>query len=73
MVHLKICLVCGSCFECVNMRQKVDHKFIEILNNIRIGKAIDVDLDLLAKRKTNIDKVKTDTALLYAENGPTDS
>ena len=52
------------------MRQKSDHKFIEILNNIRIGKATDVDLDLLAKCKTNINKVKTDTTLLYAENVP---
>ena len=55
------------------MRQKSDHKFIEILNNIRIGKATDVDLDLLAKCKTNINKVKTHTTLLYAENVPKDS
>ena len=55
------------------MRQKGDHKFIEIVSNIRIGKAIDFDLDLLAKRKTNIDKAKTDTTLLYAENAPKDS
>ena len=55
------------------MREKCDHIFIEILNNIRIGKTIDVDLDLLAKYKTNINKVKTDTALLYAENAPKDS
>ena len=55
------------------MRQKGDHKFIEILKNIRIGKTIDVHSDLLAKWKTNIDKVKTDTTLLYAENTPKDS
>ena len=55
------------------MCQKGDHKFIEIINNIRIGKAIDVNLDLLAKCKTNIDKVKTDATLLYAENAPKDS
>ena len=51
------------------MCQKRDHKFIEILN-IRIGKATDFDLDLFAKLKTNIDKVKTDTTVLYAENTP---
>ena len=55
------------------MREKCEHIFIEILNKIRIGKTIDVDLDLLAKCKTNINKVKTDTALLYAENAPKDS
>ena len=55
------------------MREKCDHIFTEILNNIRIGKTIDVDLDLLAKCKTNINKVKADTALLYAENAPKDS
>ena len=54
-----------------DMRQKGDQIFIEILNNIRIGKAI--DFDFLAKRKTNINKLKTDTTLLYAENAPKDS
>lgn len=49
------------------MWQKGDHKFIEILNT-RIRKAIDFDLNLFAKLKTNIDKVKTDTTVLYAEN-----
>ena len=39
------------------MRQKDDHKFIEIRNKIRIGKTFDFDLDLLWKRKSNIDKV----------------
>ena len=55
------------------MHQKGDQKFIDIFNIIRIGKAIDFDLDLLAKRKTNIGKVKTDTTLLYAENALKDS
>ena len=50
------------------MREKGDQKCIEILNNIRIGKSTDFDSDLLAKCKTNNDKVKTDTTLFYAEN-----
>ena len=52
---------------------KGDQKSIEILNNIRIGKGIDFDLDLFPKCKTNIDKVQTNTTLLYAENMPRDS
>lgn len=52
------------------MRQKSDRKSIEILNNIRIGKGIDFDLNLFPKCKTNIDKVQTNTTLLYAENAP---
>ena len=55
------------------LRQKGDQIFIEILNNIRIGKATDFDIDLLAKRKTNSDEVKNDNTLLYAENAPKDS
>ena len=58
-------VVCELCKLTEVMHQKSDHKFVEILNNIRIGKAIDVDL--LAKCKTNIDKVKADTTLLYAK------
>ena len=46
------------------LRQKGDQIFIEILNNIRIGKATDFDIDLLAKRKTNSDEVKNDNTLL---------
>ena len=47
--------------------------FIEIVNNIRTGKAIDFELDLLAKRKTNIEKEKTDTTFLYVENAAKDT
>ena len=47
--------------------QKDDQKFIDILNNVRIGKAIDFDLVLLAKNKTDIDKIKTDTTVPLAE------
>ena len=53
--------------------QKDDQKFIDILNNVRIGKAIDFDLDLLAKNKTDIDKIKTDTTVFLAENALKDS
>ena len=49
------------------MREKGDQKCIEILNNIRIGKPTDFDSDLLAKCKTDNNKVKTDTTF-YAEN-----
>ena len=35
-------------------RQSGHQLFIEILNNIRTGKAIDFNLDLLAKRKTSL-------------------
>lgn len=52
--------------------QKDDQKFIDILNNVRIGKAIDFDLDL-AKNKTDIDKIKTDTTVPLAENALKDS
>ena len=52
------------------MRQKSDRKSIEILNNIRIGKGIDFDLNLFPKCKTNLDKVQTNTTLLSAENAP---
>ena len=55
------------------MRQKRHQKIIEILNKIMTGKAINFDLDLLAKRKTNIEKVKIHTTLLYAENAPKDT
>ena len=54
------------------MCQKDYNKYIEIHNNVRIGKAIDVDLDLIAKCKTNTDKVKADTAFPYDENAPKD-
>ena len=54
------------------MCQKGYNKYIEIHNNVRIGKAIDVDLDLIAKCKTNTDKVKTNPAFLYDENAPKD-
>ena len=47
--------------------------FIEIVNNIRTGKAIDFELDLLAKQKTNIEKEKTDTTFLYVENAAKDT
>ena len=50
------------------MRQKGDQKFIEILNNIRIGKVVDANVQLLAKCKTDINKLKADTTLLFAEN-----
>ena len=43
------------------------------ISRCSFGKTIDVHSDLLAKCKTNIDKVKTDTTLLYAENTPKDS
>ena len=55
------------------MRQKGHQNIIEILNKIKTGKAINFDLDLLAKRKTNIEKVKIYTTLLYAENAPKDT
>ena len=55
------------------MRQKRHQKIIEILNKIITGKAINFDLDLIAKRKTNIEKVKIHTTLLYAENPPKDT
>ena len=54
-------------------RQRMHQLFIEIVNNIRTGRAIDFDLDLLAKRKTNIEKVKTDTTFLYVENAVKDT
>ena len=54
-------------------RQSGHQLFIEILNNIRTGKAIDFNLDLLAKRKTNSEKVKTDTTFLYVENAAKDT
>ena len=52
------------------IRQKVGQNFIEILNNIRIGKANDFDLDLLTKCKTNIEKIRKDITLPYPENAP---
>ena len=52
------------------MCQKGYNKYVEIHNNVRIGKAIDDYLDLIAKCKTNTDKVKADTAFLYDENAP---
>ena len=53
--------------------QKDGQKFIDILNNVRIGKAIDFDFVLLAKNKTDIDKIKTDTTVPLAENALKDS
>ena len=35
---------------------------------IRIEKAFDFDLDLLSKRKANMNKIKGDTTLVYAGN-----
>ena len=54
------------------LREKCDQKCIEILNNIRIGKPTDFDSDLLAKCKTDNNKVKTDITF-YAENPPKSS
>ena len=44
--------------------------FFEILNNIRIGKAIESDVTLIANTKTNTDEVGTCTTIALAENYP---
>ena len=44
--------------------------FFETLNNIIIAKAIESDITLIAKTKTNSDEVGTSATIVLAENYP---
>ena len=54
------------------MRQKGDENFVNILNNIRIGKCSEDNVKQLQMRKIPIENVHPDATLLFAENSPKD-
>ena len=50
------------------MRQRGDAEFINLLNNVRIGKPTEADFQLLESRYANIELIDQNTTLLFAEN-----
>ena len=54
------------------MRQKGDENFVNILNNIRIGKCSEDNVKQLQMRKIPIENEYPDATLLFAENSPND-
>ena len=50
------------------MRQSGDAEFINLLNNVRIGKPTEADFQLLKSRYANIESIDQNTTLLFAEN-----
>ena len=54
------------------MRQKGDENFVNILNNIRIGKCSEDNVKQIQMRKIPIKSVRPDAILLFAENSPED-
>ena len=50
------------------MRQTGDAEFINLLNNVRIGKPTEADFQLLESRYANIESIDQNTILLFAEN-----
>ena len=54
------------------MRQKGDENFVNILDNIRIGKCSEDNVKQIQMRKIPIKNVHPDATLLFAENSPED-
>ena len=52
------------------MRQKRDENFVNIPNNIRIGRCSEDNVKQLQMRKIPIENVHPDATLLFAENSP---
>ena len=50
------------------MRQRGDAEFINLLNNVRIGKPTEADFQLLESRYANIESIDQNTTLLFSEN-----
>ena len=54
------------------MQQKGDENFVNIFNNIRIGKCSEDNVEQLQMKKIPIENVLLDGTLLIAENSPKD-
>ena len=50
------------------MRQKGDGNFVNIVNNIRIGKCFEDNVKQLQMRKIPIENIHPDATLLFTEN-----
>ena len=55
------------------MRQQGEPLFIDILNAARAGDLSDRDIEILNRRKGDIENASADATVLFPENSPKDS